>query len=67
MHGKALELKALLPLRVLKVVAEAVLRKRSAPAPPEALTLPVTHPLEDTDRVSMMEGEPEDEKLALAE
>ena len=61
----ALLLLAPLPLRVPEVHAEAVPRKPSAAAPPVALTLPVPHPLKDTEWVGEVEGEPEDEKLAL--
>ena len=56
-----------LPLRVLETHAEAVPRKPSAAAPPVALGLSEPLSLCDTLSLEVMEGEPEDVKLALEE
>ena len=63
----ALLLKVPLPLRVPEGEAEAVPRKPSAAAPPEALMLPVPHPRKDVEGVQDVEGDPEAEGLALGD
>ena len=58
-----------MPPKVLvpEVHAVNVPRKPSAAAPPVALILEVPHPLKDTEVVGDVEGDPEAEKLALAD
>jgi hypothetical protein len=57
----------LLAERVPEVHADAVPRKPSAAAPLVALGLAEPLPLCDTERVEVIEGEPEEAKLVLEE
>ena len=64
-HWLAVALLAPELLGVLEVVAEAVPRKPSAAAPPVALGLPVTLPLEVSEGVGVVKTELEDDELTL--
>ena len=60
-HCVTVRLAMLLTLPVKEAVPEAEPRKPSAAAPPEALGLPVPHPLLDSEGVVEGESEPEPE------